>query len=575
MDRPPVLATFALSGPKKAAERTSFDVMVIEQVASSLAEAAAGLQKGLLEAGSGVAEAAAAVAAKTAEVEKVEVQTNQCKSELEQAQAQHQESEAVFQAAAAELKAHSAEAKRLAKARDAARVDLERLDAGPLAAFEALRLATSKSAAGALGEPSLEPGQPWSGKDAGGTQELWESFAQAMELEFIDIYQISSDEFSSSAAAGGEPELGSRSPASARAGRGRRLPERCSLTSQHDGEGSLAVGPGHGARREIDVQVLLADGRTIGLTNVSPEETVEHLIARIEQADPQRGFLVGPRGKVWAKRDLRGNLSPDVRLVHQGATLRPNSPIEDVRMQRGALLKLIPGTAVFMDTSYVSRPEAKRPWVPRASPELARQKPVWTPPDSARAASSRAQSPALHPLFLKDDAGAAGKPAAGAQRLLAEPPPAAEPHARHRREPSEARAGFAGCSRAPAASCGPRRRGARVSARSTSATSLSAVGRRCAVCRSLEAEAQHSAESKARQSRGLAGCCARTVILSLPTCRVNRASPCCKFFLVASDDPEFSIVHSYRFLFLSPPPLMGPSPPRALALLPPAPYSLG
>ncbi|CAK0872671.1 unnamed protein product [Prorocentrum cordatum] len=299
-------------------------------------------------------------------------------------------------------------------------------------------------------------------------------------------------EFSSSAAAGGEPELGSRSPASARAGRGRRLPERCSLTSQHDGEGSLAVGPGHGARREIDVQVLLADGRTIGLTNVSPEETVEHLIARIEQADPQRGFLVGPRGKVWAKRDLRGNLSPDVRLVHQGATLRPNSPIEDFNRcedaARGAAQADPRNRRLHghWDTSYVSRPEAKRPWVPRASPELARQKPVWTPPDSARAASSRAQSPALHPLFLKDpgeetdDAGAAGKPAAGAQRLLAEPPPA-EPHARHRREPSEARAGFAGCSRAPAASCGPRRRGARVSARSTSATSLSAVGRRCAV----------------------------------------------------------------------------------------------
>lgn len=219
--------------------------------------------------------------------------------------------------------------------------------------------------------------------------------------------------------AGDEHELCSQSTASAQVERRCRLPDCCFPVSKvrRDGEGTNAVSPDHSTRREIDVHVLLADGRTIGLADVSPEETVKHLIARIEQADPQRGFLVGPRGKMWATRDLRGNLLPDVRLVHLGATLRPNSPIEDVKMKHGALLKLIPGAAAFMDTPYVSRPEARRPWVPRASPELARRKPAWTPRRSARATPS----PARSSPSPQDDAGAVGGPAAGAGSLPATP----------------------------------------------------------------------------------------------------------------------------------------------------------
>lgn len=140
-----VLDTFTISGPKKAADRSTFDCMVIEQVASSLSDVAADLQKELLEVGSGAVAAAAAVAAQAEEVEKAEAQASQHKSELEQAQAQRQESEALLKDAALELKSFSAEAKRLTKARDAKQADLDRFTSGPLAAFEALRDASSKS----------------------------------------------------------------------------------------------------------------------------------------------------------------------------------------------------------------------------------------------------------------------------------------------------------------------------------------------------------------------------------------------------------------------------------------------
>jgi len=140
-----VTASLGISGSKKASERSAFDNMVLEQVATSLHEKATALRRELEEKGPGLVEAAAATAAQASVVEKVEKAAQECKAASEQALAQLHESEAKSRAAAQELKAFSAEAKRAAKASEAARSDLELFKMGPLAAFETLKNFSSKS----------------------------------------------------------------------------------------------------------------------------------------------------------------------------------------------------------------------------------------------------------------------------------------------------------------------------------------------------------------------------------------------------------------------------------------------
>jgi hypothetical protein len=141
-----VTASLGISGSKKASERSAFDNMVLEQVATSLHEKAAALRRELAEKGPGLAAATAATAAQAAEVDKAEKAAQECKSTFEQAQAQLQESEAKSRAAAQELKAFSTEAKRAAKGSEAAHSELELFKSGPLAAYEALKNFSSKSA---------------------------------------------------------------------------------------------------------------------------------------------------------------------------------------------------------------------------------------------------------------------------------------------------------------------------------------------------------------------------------------------------------------------------------------------
>jgi len=141
-----VMASLGFSGSKKASERSVFDNMVLEQVATSLSQRAAALREELAGRGPGLAEATAATAAQTSEVDKAEAAAQECRSAFEQAQAQLHESEATSRAAARELKVFSAEARRAARASEAARSDLELFKAGPLAAYEALKSFSAKSA---------------------------------------------------------------------------------------------------------------------------------------------------------------------------------------------------------------------------------------------------------------------------------------------------------------------------------------------------------------------------------------------------------------------------------------------
>lgn len=141
-----VMASLNIVGAKRAGERTNFDGMVLEQVGASMAEKSASLKKELEERGPAVAERGAAVAAQASEVEKAESELSNRRSALEQAQAQQNESETACKSACQEFKTFSTEAKKTAKAAEAAQAELELFAGGPLAAFEALRSATSKSA---------------------------------------------------------------------------------------------------------------------------------------------------------------------------------------------------------------------------------------------------------------------------------------------------------------------------------------------------------------------------------------------------------------------------------------------
>lgn len=158
-----------------------------------------------------------------------------------------------------------------------------------------------------------------------------------------------------------------------------KLPEHCFPLSRRASQMA-----GLETRKEIDIKVLLKDGRTVHLKNVAPEETAEDIVNRLSQADAGGGFMVGARGKLWATRDLRGNLLPEVRLLHMGAPLQPGATVKAAKMQNGALLKLIPAVESYMDSQYVTRPAEKRPWQPRANSELAQQMPKWSPLPSVR-----------------------------------------------------------------------------------------------------------------------------------------------------------------------------------------------
>jgi len=141
-----VRASLGSSGSKRASERSAFDTLVLEQVATSLFEKAAALRRELAERAPGLAEAGACVAAQASEVDTAEGAAQECRAAFEQALAQLHESEAQAKAAAQELQAFAAEVQRASQASEAAHGNLELFRAGPLAAYEALRHFDSKGA---------------------------------------------------------------------------------------------------------------------------------------------------------------------------------------------------------------------------------------------------------------------------------------------------------------------------------------------------------------------------------------------------------------------------------------------
>ncbi|CAK0822418.1 unnamed protein product, partial [Prorocentrum cordatum] len=113
-----IVASLRVAGAKRAADRTSFEAMVLEQVGASLSEKAARLRAEVAERGPALAERAAEVAAGQAAVESAEARVQERASAFERAQAEQQGSEEARAAAALALQAFHGEAAAAAEAKD-------------------------------------------------------------------------------------------------------------------------------------------------------------------------------------------------------------------------------------------------------------------------------------------------------------------------------------------------------------------------------------------------------------------------------------------------------------------------